>query len=125
MTTQAEKTSKESEHKPAPNPWDTDWHTPPSGSNIDKILDIPSTEDMAGVLARANFKDNRQRIAAVRLAHRNRMYKDTDHQNMLRDFYSTSQKRSYKIEKLRNHFFNSIFSKKNTCVIKYNIIIGV
>jgi hypothetical protein len=70
--------------------WDADFHNPPSNNDIEKIIEIPPISDMAGVLARAHFKDKRQRIAVVRLAHRNRIYGDTKHQEMLRDYCAST-----------------------------------
>lgn len=56
----------------------------PSSNDIEKILEFPGINDMAGVLARANFRDETQRLAAVRLFYRNKMFHDDDHQEMLR-----------------------------------------
>jgi hypothetical protein len=65
-------------------------HIPPSNNNIEKILEFPGIDDMAGVLARAKFKDDRQRIAAVRLAYKNRKFGDDNHQYMLRDLCAST-----------------------------------
>lgn len=69
--------------------WRPDFGDAPSNNNIDKILEIPDIEDMAGVLARGNFKNDRQRIAAVRLAYKNRKFHDENHQEMLRDYIAS------------------------------------
>ena len=65
--------------------WEKDFEDIPFFSNIEKIIEFPPTSDMAGVLARANFKNDRQRVAAVRLAYKNRKFNDNSHQEMLRD----------------------------------------
>lgn len=62
----------------------------PSSNDIEKILEIPDIKDMAGVLARANFKNDRQRIAAVRLAYRNAKFDDDKHQDMLRNLCAST-----------------------------------
>lgn len=65
--------------------WEQGFSQQPWYNEIEKILEFPGTEDMAGVLARGNFRSDRQRIAAVRLAYKNRKFNDKDHQLMLRD----------------------------------------
>lgn len=70
--------------------WENDFSNLPSWNNIEKILEFPPVSDMAGVLARANFKDENQRIAAVRLAYRHRKFSDNDHQEMLRDLCAST-----------------------------------
>lgn len=66
------------------------WEGPFSGNPqinaAEQILAMPGVEDMAGVLSRANFKNERQRIAAVRWAYKNRLFNDDGHQQMLRDY---------------------------------------
>lgn len=64
--------------------WEYEERNAPSDNPIEKILEFPARTDMAGVFARANFKNDRQRIAAVRLYYRNMKFKDDDHQEMLR-----------------------------------------
>lgn len=46
------------------NPWDADYKNL-NFSDIDRILNFPGVEDMAGVLARANFKSDEDRIACL------------------------------------------------------------
>jgi len=70
--------------------WENDFSGMPSWNNIEKILEMPGITDMAGVLARANFKNDKQRIAAVRLAYKNRKFNDSDHQEMLRDLCAST-----------------------------------
>lgn len=65
--------------------WERDFENISSWNNIEKILEFPPINDMAGVLARANFRNDRQRVAAARLAYKNRKYHDDNHQEMLRD----------------------------------------
>lgn len=67
-----------------------DSHPTPVNSPIEKILEFPGIEDMAGVLARAKFQNERQRIAAVRLAYKNRKFHDEAHQHMLRDLCAST-----------------------------------
>lgn len=69
--------------------WEKDFDNLPYSNDIDKILEFPGTDDMAGVLARGNFKNERQRVAAVRLAYKNRKFHDDNHQKMLRDFIAS------------------------------------
>jgi hypothetical protein len=59
-------------------------------NNIEEILKFPDTKDMAGVMARGCFKNERQRVAAVRLAYKNRLFHDAEHQEMLRDYIASS-----------------------------------
>lgn len=70
--------------------WKPDFKDAPSNNNIEKILEFPDIDDMAGVLARANFRDDRQRVAAVRLAYKNAKFKDVNHQHMLRNYVASS-----------------------------------
>jgi hypothetical protein len=53
-------------------------------NKIEKIYELPAISDMAGVFERAVFKDEKQRIAAVRLAYKNHKFRDDAHQEMLR-----------------------------------------
>lgn len=62
----------------------------PGSNDIEKILELPDIDDMAGVLERANFKNDRQRLGAVRLAYRNRRFQDDNHQHMLRDLCAST-----------------------------------
>lgn len=82
------KQHKNNGHEPIgitdPAYWEKDFENMPWYNKIEKILEIPSREDMAGVMARAVFKTDRQRIAAVRLAYRHKKFKDNNHQEMLR-----------------------------------------
>lgn len=70
--------------------WERDFDNLPGWNNIEKILEFPDIDDMAGVMARANFRNEKQRIAAVRLAYKNRKFKDDDHQKMLRDLCAST-----------------------------------
>lgn len=70
--------------------WEGDFQGLPSFNNIEKILELPDTSDMAGVFSRAHFKSDTQRIAAVRLAYKNRKFEDTNHQEMLRDWAAST-----------------------------------
>src|SRR4030042_3376397 len=63
--------------------WEGVFGNLPSFNNIEKILEFPPISDMAGVLARANFKDDQQRIAAVRLAYKHRKFNVDPHTGML------------------------------------------
>ena len=65
--------------------WERDFENMPFFNDIEKILEFPGINDMAGVLARGNFKSDRQRIAHVRLAHRHVIFNDDPHQYMLRN----------------------------------------
>ena len=81
------------ERKPGITPierWEGDFENTPYFNDIEKILELPGTDDMAGILARGNFKNDRQRVAAVRLAYKNRKFKDDNHQQMLRDYIASS-----------------------------------
>lgn len=69
--------------------WEEAFPGMPWANNIDKILEIPTTADMAGIFARANFRSDRQRVAAVRLAYKNRRANDENHQIMLRDYIAS------------------------------------
>lgn len=73
-----------------PEYWEGPFSNMPFSNNIEKILEFPDTKDMAGVLARANFKNDRQRIAAVRLAYRNAKFNDQKHQEMLRNLCAST-----------------------------------
>jgi len=73
-----------------PEYWEGPFTNMPWSNDIEKILEFPKTDDMAGVLARANFKNDRQRIAAVRLAYRNAKFKDDKHQEMLRSLCAST-----------------------------------
>lgn len=53
-------------------------------NNIEKIYDLPGTEDMAGVFLRGVIKNERQRNAMVRLFYRHKKFNDQNHQEMLR-----------------------------------------
>ena len=67
-----------------PEYWEKDFDDLPWYNKIEKILEVPSIQDMAGVMARSVFKTDRQRIAAVRLAYRHKKFADNNHQEMLR-----------------------------------------
>ncbi len=69
--------------------WEKDFENLPYSNDIEKILEIPEVSDMAGILARGNFKNDRQRVAAVRLAYKNRKFEDKNHQLMLRDYVAS------------------------------------
>lgn len=69
--------------------WERDFESEYYGNELDKMLELPGIDDMAGVLARGNFKNERQRIAAVRLAYRHRKFHDQNHQKMLRDYVAS------------------------------------
>lgn len=51
-----------------------------------QIYEMPSIEDMAGIAARTVFKNEKQKRAFVRLAYKNAKFKDSEHQNMLRNW---------------------------------------
>jgi hypothetical protein len=53
---------EEGNGRETPNPWDSDFSNV-NFSDIDRILNIPGIDDMAGVFARANFKNDDDRIA--------------------------------------------------------------
>jgi len=81
-----------SNRKPGITPidfWEDAFGSQPYFNDIEKILEFPGIEDMAGVLARGNFKNEKQRIAAVRLAYKNRKFHDDNHQLMLRDYIAS------------------------------------
>src|SRR4030042_377917 len=85
--------NKNNNRKPGITPieqWEGDFSNLPSFNNIEKLLEFPPISDMAGVLARANFKDDQQRIAAVRLAYKHRKFNDDPHQELLRDFCAST-----------------------------------
>lgn len=69
--------------------WEQDFENMPFQNEIEKILEMPDTSDMAGILARGNFKNERQRVAAVRLAYKNRKFSDENHQKMLREYIAS------------------------------------
>lgn len=86
------KNGKKPDRQPGITPidfWEQGFDSLPYSNDIDKILEIPDIEDMAGVLSRGNFKNDKQRVAAVRLAYKNRKFKDDNHQKMLRDFVAS------------------------------------
>jgi hypothetical protein len=56
----------------------------PWSSRIEKIYELPGLEDMAGVVLRGIFKNERQLNAVLRLAYRHRKFGDTNHQELLR-----------------------------------------
>lgn len=56
----------------------------PYADKIQKILEFPGIEDMAGVIVRGIFKNERQLNAVLRLAYRHRKFGDTNHQELLR-----------------------------------------
>lgn len=67
-----------------PEYWEQDFESMPWYNKIEKILEIPGTDNMAGVMARSVFKSDRQRIACVRLAYRHIKFNDDNHQQLLR-----------------------------------------
>ena len=82
----------DSKRKPGITPieyWEHPFETSPFFNDIEKILEMPGIDDMAGVLARGNFETKKQRVAAVRLAYKNRKFHDDNHQKMLREFISS------------------------------------
>ena len=56
----------------------------PYSDKINKILEFPDTDDMAGVVERGIFKDERSLNAILRLAHRHIKFGDKQHQELLR-----------------------------------------
>lgn len=73
-----------------PEYWEKDFEGLPWWSKIEKIMEFPAKDDMAGVMARSVFKSDRQRIAAVRLAYRHKKFNDNDHQEMLRMYMAST-----------------------------------
>ena len=59
-------------------------------SRIKEMMRIPEKDDMAGIMVRSIFKNERQRIAAVRLAKRHIKFKDTVNQEALRVFCAST-----------------------------------
>lgn len=53
-------------------------------NNIEKLYELPGIDDMAGVILRGNFKNDRQLNAVLRLMYRHQKFADTKHQEMLR-----------------------------------------
>ncbi len=64
--------------------WEKDFEDLPWWNKVEEVLKIPPITDMAGVFARTNFKNDRERVAAVRLFYRNKKFNDEAHQEMLR-----------------------------------------
>lgn len=61
----------------------------PANNNLDKILEIPKKEDMAGVISRARLS-KRERIAAVNLAKHHIEFGDDENQEVLRIYCGSS-----------------------------------
>lgn len=78
--------------KGAANPeyWENDFDNMPWYNKVEKIMELPGTDNIAGVMARAVFKDDRQRKAVVRLAYRHIKFKDNNHQEKLRILLASS-----------------------------------
>ncbi|MDD5511752.1 MAG: hypothetical protein PHI12_13215 [Dehalococcoidales bacterium] len=53
-------------------------------NRIEKILEVPDVEDMAQVIIRGNFRNERQLNAILRLSHRHEKFGQTKHQELLR-----------------------------------------
>lgn len=64
-----------------PMPWDQDFEGI-NFSDIDRILNFPGTDDIAGVLARANFKNDEDRIACLLTYYNLKTIKDEEGNTM-------------------------------------------
>lgn len=64
--------------------WEKDFDEMSWYNKVEEVLKIPPISDMAGVFSRTNFKNDRERVAAVRLFYRNKKFHDDNHQEMLR-----------------------------------------
>jgi hypothetical protein len=53
-------------------------------SKIEEIFKIPDTNDMAALIIRGNFKNDRQLNAILRLSYRHMKFNDKTHQDLLR-----------------------------------------
>lgn len=67
-----------------PEYWERDFDQMSFLSKIEKILEFPGIDDMAGATLRSVIKDDRQLNAIIRLYYRHRKFHDDDHQEMLR-----------------------------------------
>ena len=54
--------------------WEKNFSSQPYNNDIEKILEMPGIEDFAGIFSRANFRSERQRIAALRLVYKLKRY---------------------------------------------------
>lgn len=73
-----------------PEYWEKDFENMSWFSKVEKILELPNAEDIAGVILRSVIRTERQRVAIVRLAYRHRKFHDTNHQEMLRYYLASS-----------------------------------
>lgn len=65
--------------------WEKDFDNMPFWDKIEKLLELPSTKDMAGIIIRSIVKDDRQANAILRLSYRHKKFHDNTHQEMLRE----------------------------------------
>lgn len=67
-----------------PNNWESGYPDSDFSNNVKQLLDVPGTDDMAGVFIRGIFKNEAQANACLRLMYRHKKFGDSDHQEMLR-----------------------------------------
>lgn len=58
-------------------------------SDLDKILNVPGIDDMAGIFVRGNFKSDEERIAYLRLTRRLKKFKLTSRLEFIRECVSS------------------------------------
>ncbi len=67
-----------------PANWEGDYPDGNFGNNVEKLYELPDTDDMAGVFLRGIFKNERSLNAHLRLMYRHSKFGDKDHQDLLR-----------------------------------------